>query len=153
MCQSSSNYDGPGAIDVRKLRPVKTSTRLEAEVRRLINSCLEKTRDTMGEDDFFYIGRQFKRKLKAVSASRIPWVRQLAEEMAILHEIYRAHIEGEVHLDDDVIATIGVALLYFVDPYDIIPDHVPGKGYIDDAYVFNRCLRQLNKCAPQYIAD
>ena len=153
MCDSSSHHSGPESINVRRLQPVITRTRLGVEMRRLIDTYLEQTRDAMGEEEFFYIGRHFERKVKAVSASRIPWVRELAEEMRLLHQIYQAHSEGEVHLDDDAISNIGLALFYFVNPYDIIPDHVPGKGYLDDAYVFNLCIRRLKKHAPQLVLD
>lgn len=35
---------------------------------------------------------------------------------------------------------IVVALLYFLSPIDLIPDSVPGAGYIDDAVVVSGCL-------------
>ena len=34
------------------------------------------------------------------------------------------------------IAAVGFALLYLINPYDIIPDFILGLGYIDDAGVF-----------------
>jgi len=34
------------------------------------------------------------------------------------------------------IAMMGVALLYFADPFDVIPDWIPGVGSSDDALVF-----------------
>ncbi len=80
------------------------------------------------------------RKLDAVAASRIAWVRRLAAAMAVLHEVYQAHSRGELELPKRALATIGAALYYFVNPSDIIPDHVPGRGYLDDAYVLELCV-------------
>lgn len=36
--------------------------------------------------------------------------------------------------------SIVVALIYFLSPIDLIPDTIPGAGYIDDAVVVSGCL-------------
>jgi uncharacterized membrane protein YkvA (DUF1232 family) len=35
------------------------------------------------------------------------------------------------------------ALAYFIDPYDIIPDDVPGIGFLDDAIMVELIVREL----------
>ena len=35
------------------------------------------------------------------------------------------------------------ALVYFVDPSDVIPDSVPVVGYLDDAIMIELCVREL----------
>ncbi len=36
--------------------------------------------------------------------------------------------------------SIIVALIYFLSPIDLIPDTIPGAGYIDDVVVVSGCL-------------
>lgn len=153
MSKHAFGRDSVGSVGGRRLQPVDPNARLDPDTRRRITSYLENARSSMGEEEYFYIARHFQRKVRVVSTSRIPWVRALAAEMVVLHRIYEAHLEGEMELGDDAISTISVALFYFVNPYGVIPDHVPGKGYLDDAYVFERCLRELKKRAPQLVKD
>ena len=40
---------------------------------------------------------------------------------------------------------IVAALHYLCDPLEVIPDHVSGRGYADDALVLNLCLSELQK--------
>ena len=36
------------------------------------------------------------------------------------------------------------ALVYFADPSDVIPDHIPVLGYLDDAIAIEMCVRDLH---------
>lgn len=45
------------------------------------------------------------------------------------------------HVPWFTVAAIGFALLYVLNPLDIIPDFIPGVGYVDDFAVFTIVLR------------
>jgi hypothetical protein len=50
--------------------------------------------------------------------------------------------EGWALAEADAKRVVG-ALAYFADPKDIIPDHVPVLGFLDDAIAIELCVREL----------
>lgn len=42
------------------------------------------------------------------------------------------------------------ALTYFISPVDVIPDAVPGLGYMDDATVITACLALVHSDLAEY---
>ncbi len=49
-----------------------------------------------------------------------------------------------------VIASVGATLLYVALPFDVIPDFIPGIGFIDDASVFAFCLKMVSTDVDKY---
>lgn len=47
------------------------------------------------------------------------------------------------HLPDEDKQRVLSALVYFADPKDVIPDHVPVLGYFDDAIAIEMCVKEL----------
>jgi uncharacterized membrane protein YkvA (DUF1232 family) len=47
-------------------------------------------------------------------------------------------------------AKIIFALVYFISPLDILPDFIPGVGYIDDAVVLTLVVRSIGEAVRQY---
>lgn len=45
-----------------------------------------------------------------------------------------------------------VALLYILNPLDIIPDFIPVLGFVDDAFVVGLCLNLVRKDLRKYAA-
>ena len=51
--------------------------------------------------------------------------------------------DEEWQLSDDERSRVIGALIYFCDPEDLIPDHVPGFGFLDDAIYVEIIIREL----------
>jgi len=47
------------------------------------------------------------------------------------------------HMDDEDRARVMSALVYFIDPKDVIPDSVEVLGFLDDAIMIELCVREL----------
>ena len=43
------------------------------------------------------------------------------------------------------------ALVYFCDPEDLIPDHIPGLGFLDDAIYVELVIRELSNEIESYV--
>ena len=51
--------------------------------------------------------------------------------------------DAEWQLSDDERKRVIGALIYFCDPEDLIPDHIPGLGFLDDAIYVEIVIREL----------
>ena len=49
-----------------------------------------------------------------------------------------------------VIATAAFAVLYFLNPFDLIPDFIPGIGFIDDATLISMAVAALREELRRY---
>ena len=122
--------------------------KLSRELQSLVRASYEGAINSIGEEEFYYIGKNFQKKLRAVENSSTDWVREVGKGASVLHELYVEHTHGELDLGEDEMARIGAALFYFVNPFDIVPDHITERGYLDDALVLDLCFGYLHKQHP-----
>lgn len=43
-------------------------------------------------------------------------------------------------------------IIYFVNPFDIMPDFIPGAGYLDDATVIGFVIKSIKRDIKQFLA-
>jgi uncharacterized membrane protein YkvA (DUF1232 family) len=67
-----------------------------------------------------------------------PW-----ESLQIFLRLLRAHFEGKFTAPAGSILMVVAAVIYFVSPFDLIPDSIPVLGMVDDAAVIT-CVAKAN---------
>lgn len=82
-----------------------------------------------------------ERRLGQVEPSRVPtFVRERIEKLDILIQMLTDHQWRLPKRDANRVLN---ALAYFADPEDLIPDHIPGLGFLDDAIMIELVVREL----------
>ena len=70
---------------------------------------------------------------------------KLVNQVKLLYELIRSYIDGSYREIPWIsIATAAAALLYFLSPIDVLPDMIPGIGYIDDLLVVRFALTAIS---------
>jgi uncharacterized membrane protein YkvA (DUF1232 family) len=79
------------------------------------------------------------------SASTSSPFHELNDKIQALVRLVRAYIRREYRIVPWQTVVLAVAaLIYFVNPFDAIPDIIPAIGFIDDAAVFTAVFASIN---------
>jgi uncharacterized membrane protein YkvA (DUF1232 family) len=108
---------------------------------RYFRSALQKARKSAKSYDESVIIDGARDLVKEVGALRPPDF--IGERIAKLRELIDMLEDDEWRLTGQDRARVLNALAYFVDPDDLIPDKVPGIGYLDDAIMVELVLQEL----------
>ncbi len=79
--------------------------------------------------------------LRSVDREDIP--RFVAERLDKLEVMISMLLDHEWRLPQKDTARVLNALTYFTEPEDLIPDHIPGLGFLDDAIMIELVARDL----------
>lgn len=136
------------SVGAKRYPQIRPSTRLKRELRDLVEASFENARSSLGDEEYFYVGQRIDRKLESLRRSSTSWVREMGQFSTALYSLYQDHAQGELELSPEAVGAAVAALFYLVNPYDIVPDHVPGEGYLDDAHVINLAVRSVEAESP-----
>ena len=77
-------------------------------------------------------------------------IRRFIEKIKVLVEMVSAYMNGKYKkIPKKTLILLVAALIYLVNPFDLIPDFIPGIGYVDDAgviiFVFQSIYEDIQK--------
>ena len=122
---------------------LKLPEHLDETIENLVKRSYGCAVEDIDEEEILYIESRITHKLKTVNNIRIDWVVQLANIFECLFGLIKAYKEKKLEISKATYRSIGAALFYFINPYDIIPDHEPQIGYLDDYYVMILCINSM----------
>ena len=75
----------------------------------------------------------------------------LAGDISVLFELVQDYIHGRHRgAPKRTVVAAAAALLYVLNPFDLIPDFIPGLGYVDDAAVVMLVIRSIRADIDDY---
>jgi uncharacterized membrane protein YkvA (DUF1232 family) len=121
----------------------------EEEIAKLRALVLERAKH-LSEDDLRGLlekEQSVEKRLSSLSTS-LP---RLASHVRIGFSMIKDYVQGSYRkLPWWSVASVAAALGYFVAPVDLIPDFIPGLGYLDDAAVFALVLSGIREDLKKY---
>lgn len=82
---------------------------------------------------------------------KLPKLRQWMAQAKLMLSLVRDYWSGRYRqVPYWVISACALALLYVLNPMDVIPDVIPGLGYLDDATVVAFCLKLIERELERY---
>ncbi|NLE26127.1 MAG: DUF1232 domain-containing protein [Clostridiaceae bacterium] len=98
------------------------------------------------EDKFERFVQRLENKLKL-----IPGIGKFLSDIACMVSLVRSYIKKEyTDIPMGTIISIVSVLLYIVSPIDLVPDVIPGIGYLDDIAILALSLKLIHSDVEEY---
>ena len=72
---------------------------------------------------------------KLVKASKNSKIQQVVEPISIFIRMVKSHFSGTHKLSNSTLGMVLLALVYFLSPFDLMPDFLGLVGFVDDVSV------------------
>lgn len=74
------------------------------------------------------------------------------EDLQALIRLSKAWLKGNyIQTPWQTIVFAIAGIIYFVNPFDIVPDFIPGAGYLDDATVIGFVIKSVKRDIEQFL--
>jgi uncharacterized membrane protein YkvA (DUF1232 family) len=112
--------------------------------RKMMNTAIEKTSKFTQEE----VLTKARAVTAAMENAALPDF--VKTRMQSLETLIAALEDPEWQMPDDEKAEILTSLAYFSEPHDLIPDEIPGLGYVDDAIMIELVIQDLSQDLDAY---
>ncbi len=82
-----------------------------------------------------------KRKIDELKENPTHFTLSAILQLKLAYEMFDCYLKKECSLPWKTVVAIFSVLLYLINPFDVIPDFLPGIGYLDDAVVIGLALK------------
>ena len=106
--------------------------------REIMTSTVKKA-EQMSEQDIIASAQQLCADMENASLPDF-----VSSRMVALKELIDAVQDAEWQMPDDEKQDILTSLAYFNEPHDLVPDHVPVLGYVDDAIMIDLVMQDMS---------
>lgn len=120
---------------------MSNETELSAEQKeKAKEQFLEEIKD-VDQDDIEYAAKKGNTKISSFGDHPPGALTQVWNDIKLMLGLVTDYAKGNYkEVPWKVIAAVTGALIYFISPIDVIPDFIPGVGYLDDALVIKLAL-------------
>jgi uncharacterized membrane protein YkvA (DUF1232 family) len=78
--------------------------------------------------------------------SNPPKFKELKEQINLIIDFLKQYLSGNYkNVNKSSVITLVAALIYFVNPFDLIMDYIPGIGYLDDMGIIMFVYQKLSQ--------
>lgn len=75
----------------------------------------------------------------------------IASDVTVLFDLIKDYADGSYReVPKRTVFAAAVALLYVLNPFDLIPDFVPGVGYVDDSAILMLVIQSVRADIDEY---
>lgn len=119
----------------------------EGDVKKRLESGYKEAEEILNDKDKL---EEFLQKLEN-KLKIIPVAGNALASLPIMVSLIKSYIQKEyTEIPLGTIIAIISASIYFLSPVDLLPDVIPGAGYIDDAAVVAACLALVGSDIEEY---
>jgi len=124
--------------------------KLSTDQIKKLKASFKKMTDRIDRTDVKYALDKTLEKVQGLLHSGVDWLADLGKQITLLFNMLREWWKGSYELPWAAVTAITAALLYFVNPIDLIPDFIPLAGYLDDAVVIALCYKMVQSDLRKY---